>query len=38
MIGQVKMFTSQVDDAGDHGQVSFGDNLKEGSPDWVKSL
>jgi hypothetical protein len=26
MIGQVKMFTSLVDDAGDHEQVSFGDN------------
>jgi hypothetical protein len=28
MTGQVKMFTSLVDDAGDHKQVSFGDNSK----------
>jgi hypothetical protein len=28
MTGQVKMFTSLVDDAGDHEQVSFGDNSK----------
>jgi hypothetical protein len=26
MTGQVKMFTSPVDDAGDHEQVPFGDN------------
>jgi hypothetical protein len=26
-----------VDDAGDHEQVSFGDNSK-GSPDWVESF
>jgi hypothetical protein len=37
MTGQVKMFTSQVNDAEDHEQVSFGDNSK-GSPDWVKSI
>jgi hypothetical protein len=28
MTGQVKMFSSLVDDAGDHEQVSFGDNSK----------
>jgi hypothetical protein len=28
MTDQVKMFTSLVDDAGDHEQVSFGDNSK----------
>jgi hypothetical protein len=28
MTGQVKMFTSLMDDAGDHEQVSFGDNSK----------
>jgi hypothetical protein len=28
MTGHVKMFTSLVDDAGDHDQVSFGDNSK----------
>jgi hypothetical protein len=28
MTGQVKMFTSLVDDAGDHEQVSLGDNSK----------
>jgi hypothetical protein len=28
MTGQVKMFTSRVDDAGDHEQVSFDDNSK----------
>jgi hypothetical protein len=28
MSGQVKMFMSLVDDAGDHEQVSFGDNSK----------
>jgi hypothetical protein len=28
MTGHVKMFTSLVDDAGDHEQVSFGDNSK----------
>jgi hypothetical protein len=28
MTGQEKMFTSLVDDAGDHEQVAFGDNSK----------
>jgi hypothetical protein len=28
MTGQVKMFSSLVDDVGDHEQVSFGDNSK----------